>query len=84
MFKTIISSTLLLLALISAQGCKNSLEKAYSLGEENDPDDPSWQQTAGGAPKKPVIQCYTALAFGYYCLGSDIKILLDRRKPLRQ
>jgi len=67
------------------QGCKSSLEKAYSLGDNIDPDDPTRVRLGRSAqPAKPAIQCEKELAFDYYCLGSNIKAILDQRKPLRQ
>jgi len=85
MYKSIISLILLILTILLAQGCNSSLEKAYSLGDNIDPDDPASRYLVAGATlKKPVIRCKKELAFGYYCLGSNIKKLLDQRKPLRQ
>jgi hypothetical protein len=85
MYKNINSLILLILTLLVTQGCKDSLEKAYSLGDNIDPDDPASKYiVAGAAPKKPVIRCNKELAFGYYCLGSDINKVLKQRKPLRQ
>ncbi len=85
MYQNIISSILLILIIISAPGCKESLERAYTLGDNIDPDDPiSRRLAAAAATKKPVARCDKELAFGYYCLGSSIKPLLDQRPPLRQ
>jgi len=56
------------------------------LGNHIDPDDPMSKRLAAAAAaiKQPVARCEKELAFGYYCLGSSIKPLLDRRDPLRQ
>jgi len=86
MYKNITSAVLLILIIISAQGCKESMERAYSLGDNIDPDEPFSKRrvAATQTTTKPVVQCKTELAFGYYCLGSSIKTLLDLRTPLRQ
>ena len=85
MYKNIITLALIILAIVSLQGCKESLERAYTLGENIDPDDPLNQKRVGGVMYvKPVIRCSKELAFGYYCLGGSIKTLLEQRKPFRQ
>ncbi len=85
MCKNIASLFLLILAVIAMQGCKESLEKAYSLGDNIDPNEPkSTRPSPAAQPTTPIIQCKKERAFGYYCLGSSIKTLLDQRKPLRQ
>ena len=67
------------------QGCNSSLEKAYTLGDNIDPDNPiNKNLVTSTTPKTPVIRCKKERAFGFYCLGSNIKKLLDQRKPLRQ
>ncbi len=60
------------------------MERAYSLGAHIDPDDPRSRRLITGTAKKPVAMCKKTLAFGFYCLGSNIKTLLDQRTPLRQ
>lgn len=60
------------------------MEKAYALGDHIDPDNPRNKRLATGAVIKPVAKCQKELAFGLYCLGSNIKTLLDQRTPLRQ
>lgn len=73
-----------MVVIISAPGCKGSLERVYSLGENVDPDDPMSRRFAASTAKKPESRCKKELAFGYYCLGGSIKELLDQRSPLRQ